>query len=158
MIDWATIGSLATAFAVLVAAWQVRRSTQQARTQFEDELNREYRQLSREIDVDALLGDPLTPDCHQKAFPALVRYIDLSNEQVFLREKGRVSRDTWESWRDGIRSNLARPAFNTAWCDVKERAAKSFQELRRLEDTRFTEDPRRWVAADVRLRRWLSGA
>lgn len=48
--------------AVLVAAWQLRRNTQQATTDFEDDLAREYRELARGIPVDAHLGGKLTDD------------------------------------------------------------------------------------------------
>jgi|GEM_PF-5610501 len=39
-VDWSAIGSVGTAVAVLVAAWQVRKNTQHARTDFEDDLSR----------------------------------------------------------------------------------------------------------------------
>src|SRR5271169_107404 len=58
-IDWSAIGSVGTAVAVLVAAWHVRKSTQQARTDFEDDLSREYRELARCIPVKAHLGQEL---------------------------------------------------------------------------------------------------
>lgn len=150
-IDWTAIGSIGTAVAVLVATWHVRRNTQQARTDFEDDLSREYRELARSIPVGALLGDDLPAKTFLEYFPRLYQYIDLSNEQVFLRMQGRVSHSTWESWCDGIKSNLSLPAFNSAWNEIKERAKGSFMELRRLEKSQFKEDPRKWVPLSKRL-------
>jgi len=68
-IDWGAVGSIGTALAVLVAAWQVRRNTQQARTDFEDDLSREYRELARSIPVKAHLGQELEDEEFEEAYP-----------------------------------------------------------------------------------------
>ena len=70
-IDWTALGSVATAFAVLVAAWQVRRGTAQARTSFEDDLSRAYRELARNIPVKVHLGERLTEVEFAGTFPRL---------------------------------------------------------------------------------------
>jgi hypothetical protein len=150
-LEWTAAGSIATALAVLVAAWQLYRGTLQARTHFEDDLSREYRELARDIPVRAYLGEELAPDEFEQAFPRLYQYLDLTNEQIFLRMNGRISRATWLNWRDGIESNLGRVAFGHAWTRVKKGAASSFTELRRLEASGFSEDPRTWVPAWKRL-------
>ena len=149
--DWTVVGSIATALAVLVAACQVYRGTLQVRTNFEDELSREYRELARCIPVKAHLGDLLSPDEFDQAFPSLYQYIDLTNEQIFLRMNDRISRATWLNWQDGIKSNLGRPTFAQAWALIKKDATESFTELRKLEVNGFSDDPRKWVAAWKRL-------
>lgn len=150
-LDWTAVGSIATALAVLVAAWQLRRGTFQARTNFEDDLSREYRELARSIPVKVHLGEELTPDEFEQAFPRLHQYLDLTNEQIFLRINGRISKATWLNWREGIESNLGRPAFAQAWVRVKKATTESFTELRRLEASRFSEDPRIWTPAWKRI-------
>ena len=150
-VDWTAVGSIATALAVLVTAWQLRRGTSQARTNFEDDLSREYRELARSIPVKAHLGEELTEDEFAQAFPRLHQYLDLTNEQIFLRMNGRISRTTWLNWREGIESNLRRPAFTQAWSHVKKATSEGFTELRRLEASRFAEDPRTWIPAWKRL-------
>jgi hypothetical protein len=152
------LGSLATAAAVLVAAWQVRRSTLQATTDFEDDLNREYREVMRGLSVAAYLGEAVDDRQFANDYPALVQYIDLSNEQVFLRQAGRVGQITWQSWCEGIEANLDKPAFKRAWQQVKVSANQSFSELRQLESTSFRSDPRSWVSTARRLRRWIAGS
>jgi hypothetical protein len=112
---WDTIGSIGTAVAVLVAAFELRRNTRQATTDFEDDLSREYRELARGIPVRVILGGGVSEQEFQEAFPRLFQYIDLSNEQVFLRMTGRVSKNTWEQWRDGIQMNLQSAAVARAW-------------------------------------------
>lgn len=151
-VDWSVLGSVGTTLAVLIAAWQVRSSTQQARTAFEDELSREYRELARRIPIDALLGETIADEEFDRVFPALYQYLDLTNEQIFLRMNGRIRSSTWRDWRDGIQSNLTRPAFAKAWDMVKSRSG-NFDELRRLEGEDFTGDPREWLSFGERLKR-----
>jgi|SRR5437867_413760 len=150
-VDWTAIGSIATAAAVLVASWQLYRRTLQARTNFEDDLSREYRELAQSIPVKVHLCEELAPEEFERAFPRLYQYIDLTNEQVFLRMNGRISKATWFNWRDGIKSNLARSAFAEAWVRVKAGSTGSFVELRRLEASGFSNDPRKWVPVWKRL-------
>lgn len=154
-MNWDAIGSMGTAVAVLVAAWQLRRNTQQATTDFEDDLAREYRELARGIPVDAHLGVTLTDDEFKQVLPVLFRYIDLANEQVFLRKTGRISFATWEEWRAGIEANLSLPVFSKAWQHVKARTDQ-FTELRDLEAEGFAGDPRHWLSRGERLRRYWS--
>lgn len=138
------VSVMAAAIGVWFAYAQLRHTRQQAITQFEDGLAREYREIARRIPVKALLGDALVGDEFDKALNDLYNYIDLSNEQVFLRQQGRVREVTWLNWRDGIRTNLGRPAFAKAWETIKKRSPDSFDELRELERRRFEADPFEW--------------
>ncbi len=148
------LGSLGTAFAVLVAAWQVRKGTFQARTDFEDDLTREYREIARGIPVRLHLGGEVSDEEFESAFPRLYQYIDLTNEQVFLRQAGRIGKATWVQWRDGIKSTLAQPAFARAWAEVQKETKDRFSELRRLERLGFDADPRSWATWRDRARHW----
>lgn len=120
-MNWTDIVGLATsivtAIGVIVAARQLTLSKRQTRTQFEDDLAREYRALVERIPIKALFGEALEQDEYEENLHLFYRYIDLSNEQVFLRQKVRLSFDTWENWVDGIKSNLNLPAFTKAWED-----------------------------------------
>jgi hypothetical protein len=87
----------------------------------------------------------------EQSFPRLYQYIDLTNEQIFLRMNGRISKATWLNWVDGIKSNLDRPAFRDAWARIKNGSDGSFSELRKLEDNGFRNDPRVWIPAWKRL-------
>jgi len=138
------IASIATAVAVFLAWWQIREARQQTITGFEDGLAREYREIAQNIPVAALLGDELQEAEYTAALDDFYHYIDLSNEQVFLRQRGRVRKETWANWRDGIKSNLSRPAFRAAWELIKRKASGSFEELRRLEAEGYSTDPHDW--------------
>lgn len=126
------VASIATAIAVVVAAWQLVLSQRQAVTTFEDSLSKEYRDLASKLPVKALLGDPLSEEEFSRHFDELYHYLDLCNEQAFLKKSGRISEETWTFWRQGIASNLERPAFSRAWSEVAARSDGDFSELREL--------------------------
>jgi hypothetical protein len=128
---------------LILTFWQVRLVKRMAITQFEDTLGREYREPAGRLPTRALLGEELSEEEHQRALDEFIHYIDLCNEQVFLRRCKRLSLATWENWRDGIQSNLAQPAFARAWCEVQARS-KNFRELRWLEEEKFKSDPAEW--------------
>ena len=140
----AQAGTALGRFGILVATRQLRITSQQALTTFEDSLAHEYRDLAARLPTKALLGEPLSQTEQQNAFDEFYHYFDLSNEQVFLRQIGRVSQSTWTYWRDGIKSNLGRPAFACAWDEINNRAPKDFSELRRLIQEDFKQDPKKW--------------
>jgi hypothetical protein len=90
-----------------------------------------------------LLGKSLNEAEYQDSFDEFFRYMDLSNEQVSLRQRGRINADVWGIWREGIQANLALPAFKRAWSEIKARSS-TFKELRRLESEGFDKDPKEW--------------
>lgn len=147
-MDWlgliSALASVATAIGVFMAGWQIQLAKRLATTQFEDDLTKQFREIIQKIPIEALLGEELSEEKYSAARDDFYRYIDLSNEQVFLRRNGRVSKATWRLWCDGINAFLQRPAFNRAWRDFKLKSPGVFVELRRLEDDGFKEDPHTW--------------
>src|SRR5690349_16601672 len=109
------IAEVATAVGVGIAAWQLYMTKQQAQSQFEDSFAEEYRRISAQLPLSALLGKPLKEPEMEASLRAFYEYFDLSNEQAFLAARGRLRRETWSNWREGIQQHLARPAFAQAW-------------------------------------------
>jgi hypothetical protein len=145
--SWEAVSAVATSFAafgVFLAFWQVWLSRSIAQLQFEDSLAREYRDLCTVIPAAVFLRQAISEEDYRKTFDEFYRYIDLSNEQVSLRQRGRISKAVWKSWCEGIRCNLKLTPFARAWDEVKNAAPESFQELRQLEKDGFSGDPRRW--------------
>ena len=103
------IASVVTAAGVVIAAWQLWLTRILAQSSFEDSLNKEYRSLVMEIPVDALLGKKVREEAFPRIREHIYNYIDLCNEQVFLRKKGRIRKTTWWEWAEGIQSNLEKP-------------------------------------------------
>ena len=122
--------NIATAIAVFLVAWQMWQSKKQAITSFEDALAEEYREVASRLPTKALLGESLTDKEHEDSLDEMYHYFDLCNQQIFLENLGRISKKTWKFWKDGIESNLARPAFARAWSKIAARSNKDFSELR----------------------------
>jgi hypothetical protein len=105
---------------------QLQTGNELALTSFEDSLAREYREIARNLPVAALLGEP-GPEPgtveFSESLPQFYSYFDLSNEQAFLQNAGRVRAKTWDEWKDGITGNLSKPQFAAAWRYIHERAA-----------------------------------
>ncbi len=99
--------------------------------------------MAGELSKKALMGERLNDDEYEEAFDELYRYVDLTNEQISLRSRGRITSDVWKSWLAGIEANLNLPAFAQAWTEIKTRS-KGFEELRRLERENFKRDPKNW--------------
>lgn len=147
-MDWMQlieiIALAATAVGVVFVAVQIKQTKEQAITSFEDDMTRQYRDIIQKISVKALLKEKLNDADFEKDLNYIYNYIDLTNEQIFLRQQNRISKKTWENWRDGIKSNMDLPAFTRAWARIKEKAHESFEELRHLEKSEYQEDPKKW--------------
>lgn len=148
-MDWIGIAtlcsSLATTVGVFFAWFQIKKTGDLHRTQFEDSLAKEYRDLIQKIPVKALLGRELTAKEYEEAKPFLFHYINLTNDQIFLRSKGRISLEVWNDWQRGIKYNLNDlPAFKKIWVEIKE-DSESFRELRTLELKEYNTDPNNWA-------------
>jgi len=143
-IDWNSIVSIFTAIGVLVAAFQLRVSSKIAQSEFEDSIDQQYRELAKEIPVDALIGKTVSDDKIELTRELIYNYLDLCNEQIFLRKKKRVRKDTWADWLTGIESNLAKSEFKKVWSEIKLESPKTFTFLEKLEESKFSEDPAKW--------------
>ncbi len=126
------LSNIVIASGVGIAAYQLHVTRKQSVTTFEDSLTVQYRQVASTLPLKALLGEPLTDEEHEVYLQYFYRYFDLCNEQAFLHTNGRISESTWEFWKDGILTNLRRPAFAKAWEEIARRAQDDFNELRLL--------------------------
>jgi hypothetical protein len=138
------MASVVAACGVFLAFWQLRMSKNIAQLEFEVSLAREYRELAANIPTKALLGVVISENELQESFDEFYRYIDLTNEQISLRQRGRIKIETWENWLSGIKSNLKLSPFKRAWEEIKN-SSTSFQELRRLEKENLDADPMSWT-------------
>lgn len=138
------LSSLATTIGVFFAWYQIRRTGDLHRTQFEDSLSKEYRELIQKIPIKVFLGKELTPEEFEQAKPVLFHYLNLTNDQTFLRSKGRISLTVWNDWLSGIEFNLTNiSAIAALWSDIKLNS-ENFVELRKLEELGFVGDPYSW--------------
>ena len=119
-------------------------SSKIAQSEFEDSIDQQYRELAKDIPVDALIGKTVDEDKAEFTRELIYNYLDLCNEQIFLRKKKRVRKDTWVDWCAGIKSNLSKSEFEKVWTEIKRESPKTFTFLEKLEKTQFTEDPVKW--------------
>ena len=128
---------MATPLGVIFAGSQLWISQRQARTAFEDQLSSQYREIVRKLPIGAVLGDELSDSDVLSALPDFLHYLDLCNEQAYLRKQRRVRKTTWKEWEEGIHQNLQRPAFARAWQIIAARAPNNFDELRAVSPPRI---------------------
>ncbi len=147
--EWiSAAAAVVSAIGVIFVWWQLQETKKIALNQFEDTLEKEYRDIAARIPTGALIGGGLSPQQYEDAFDELFRYFDLSNKQVMLRKQERIGDSTWKNWQSGIKFNLSLPAFRKAWIDIKEKTesqkSEFFSELIKLEETNFQCDPKSW--------------
>ncbi len=111
---------------------------------FEDSINKEYRNIIQRIPYKALIDEELSPSEIFSTNNEIYNYIDLCNEQIYLRMSNRVSKKTWENWQDGMSTNFALKAFNNTLTEVFEKLSSNFNNLRRVQALGFRTDPKKW--------------
>jgi hypothetical protein len=148
------LAAIATAFGVLLVAAELVLARRQQRTAFEDQMSREYREIARCLPLEVFFsseGEFVGPaDEVHPHLDGLFRYIDLCNEQVFLRKNRRISSSTWTNWAEGMEQNFRRPAFSAAWNSLRSKDADTFGELERLYGN-WDDDPALWNLPRWRL-------
>ena len=152
--DWissgaSVVGVLVTAVGFAFAGRQLQIAQQTnkasetiARTNLEESLAKEYRDILKDLPTLALLGKPV--ELSDPALTAFFRYFDLCNYQLFLAKakSQRVSPETCREWAEGMVSNLRREAFKQAWELLGGGiGSDEFQELRALHAKAVVEEP-----------------
>lgn len=149
-MDWTALASIATALGVLFMAGQLFDVRRIAQSQFEDNLDQQYRALTREIPVEVLLGEAVPNELRREAAECVFNYFDLCNEQVFLRIRRRVRKDTFADWSLGMRQHLGKPFFREQWHRVQDADPEAFTFLNQLIEHQFR-DPLAWKGEAVPL-------
>jgi len=143
--EYVFLAPYATTISVIIALVQVFRNTEQSKTTFEDSLTKEYREIIRRIPYKALVGESLNGDENKnEAFNEIFNYMDLCNEQIFLRMSGRVRRKTWLNWQEGMKTNFSLTNFGLAVTEVFDKMPNNFKELKKVKDHEYNTDPKRW--------------
>jgi len=130
----AVVAGGATLWTAIILHIELRLLTRHAQTSFEDDLSREYREIVASLPVLAFYVDGRTDGSpSMEEMRVFYRYFDLSNQQLFLGEKKRVSRAVLEDWKEGIAGNMRLPLFAAAWQELVEHLPEDFfKELRDL--------------------------
>jgi hypothetical protein len=142
MIEISNLVQYATPISAAFVGYQIWQRGKQFTTQFEDDLDEKYRNIIYDLPIESLL-DTSDSEEYTGELKDYFRYIELCNQQIFLRQRGRITKSTWDDWSDGIDSNFKRTDFQTAWKEIKKET-KSFEELRKYLDSDYQDDPRYW--------------
>lgn len=143
MIEVSNLVRFATPISAIIVAYQVWQRGKQFTTQFEDDLDEKYRNIIYDLPVDSLLDRSEPSEEYVGELKNYYRYIELCNHQIFLRQKGRITKSTWDDWSAGINSNFSRSDFESAWKEI-DQETESFEELRKYFDSEYHDDPRYW--------------
>jgi len=118
------IASTATAIGVIIAVIQLWHAEKLAKSEFEDQFRRDYREICKELPVKAFLEQRLSPEELDSSLGVFHQYFHLCNSQIFLRSQGKISDPTWKMWASGIHANMDFEAFIQAWEYVHIEATK----------------------------------
>lgn len=139
----ANIVTIVTFVGIFVAYKHLKLTRDLAVANFENQLFMEYRRTIEKFPSSIMMGCEVNEDLMEELQDKFYSYVDLTNEQIYLRMSGKITHSTWIVWRDGIKYNLMLPAFKKSWDKVKK-STSSFQELRRFENEGFMSDPISW--------------
>jgi hypothetical protein len=142
--EYVFLAPYATTIGVVVALIQIWRNAEQSKTTFEDSLTKEYREIIRRIPYKALVGEILDSEEKNEAFNEIFNYMDICNEQIFLRMSDRVRTKTWLNWQEGMKTNFSLPIFDTASKEVFDKMTNNFNELRKVKKLKYNTDPKKW--------------
>lgn len=130
------LASTATAVGVIIAVIQLFHAEKLAKSQFEDQFRRDYREICSALPVRVFLGHELDESQLEENLNQFHQYFHLCNSQIFLRSQSKISKITWNMWSRGIIANFELTAFQQAWKYIHTEAT-----VHRLEYlTRFIED------------------
>ena len=127
------IASTATAIGVIIAVMELWHTERIAKTEFEDQFRRDYRDICSNLPVKAFLGHSFSDSELDSSLGDFHQYFHLCNSQMFLRAQGKISPPTWKMWASGIESNFKLDAFQQAWDHLHDKAnAHRLQYLNRF--------------------------
>jgi hypothetical protein len=124
----AAVGAVGVGFLGL----QIKQSKDQAQAEFEDSIQRDYREILKELPVEVFLGVELSEAQRSASLGLFYRYFNLSNTQAKLWSSRKIRLETWTDWKKGIHANLARAEFRKAWEEIESKSPKGFGSLRAL--------------------------
>ena len=109
------VASTATAVGVIIAVIQLFHAEKLAKTEFEDQFRRDYRDICSNLPVKVFLGHRLDEAELTDSLNHFHQYFHLCNSQIFLRCQNKISKVTWNMWARGMSANFELHSFQQAW-------------------------------------------
>lgn len=139
---------VATIGGFIYVSIQLLITRKEKKKEFEEQSEKEYREIIKNISYKVFLNIELDNDTHNETMNDYFRYIDFSNSQVELRKNKRISSQTWIDWQEGILYNFELKDFKKALNEIVEKNPSIFRELRYLLSTKS--DPYLWEEKTLR--------
>lgn len=146
---------------LVIAVYELKQFEIRSKTALENGLNQEYREIIRDLPANAILDNEVDEwpkkESERTNISLIYPYIDISNQQIFLRKRGRITKSRWKDWEAGMETHFSTQEIREAWEDIKDETdgpkGRSFDELRRLDSPAedFDTDPYYWDVPYWRL-------
>jgi hypothetical protein len=107
-------------------------------------MNKEYRDIIQRIPYKALIGEELRASEIDATNNEIYNYMDLCNEQIYLRMSNRVRKKTWNNWQEGMSTNFSLDAFENTSTEVFKKLSSNFNELQKVKQLGYKTDPMKW--------------
>lgn len=144
--DWANVGSVVTAGAVVFAVFQLVAARTQRHRDFENLYVQRYWQILDRMPDRLYFGhEILSPNTDELRLA--VAYLRLCEDEIDLRKEGFITDRTWAIWADGISAQLE----GTVYVNAMTQHAGLLPSLTQFVQTR--KDPLTWNFAA----RWWHG-
>lgn len=95
----AAVASVIAALAACIAVFQIASINRQVHREFETQYLLRFWSLMDRRSVSLQVNGEM----EEEDLPVLLAYLDLTEDQIALRERGRVTDDTWAFWAEDMR-------------------------------------------------------
>lgn len=107
--------NVATAFGVIGVGAQLLLNRREMVFAFERTFTARYEATIRGVPLEVLLGGDFDVNEHSDTLRHFFDYFELCEEQMYYRQVGKISNNTWRDWWEGMNLHLRRPGFQAAW-------------------------------------------
>lgn len=120
-IQYATL--IITGTGVLIALfaliWQSYQTREQLKLNFFADYTKRYQEIilnfSENINESDFDFNKLPKEIKEKTLRYMRAYFDLSSEEYYLSQAGRIDKKVWKEWKSGIEFTFSKKAFKDAW-------------------------------------------
>lgn len=129
------ITALATFGGFIVVIYQLRQNSKLEQSKFEYDITKRFIDITNELKFDTIylskekdsdFGKHIKNKLHE-----FYQYFDLTNQEIYLKNKNKITDETWDEWEEGIIYLLKRDSFMYAWELIDKTVTEAtFNELR----------------------------
>ncbi|WP_340111969.1 hypothetical protein [Maribellus mangrovi] len=126
--------------ALIALIWQSYLTRQQMKLNFFADYTKRYQEIilnfPENINEPDFDFEELSKEVREKTLRFMRAYFDLSSEEYYLSQEGKIDKKVWKEWKGGIEYTFSKSAFQQAWKIVNL-------------DSKFYGEFVRWIDNDV---------